>query len=89
MIIETSDGIILQHDPNFHGDGHFTVNAQFAEAEEVYREDLKEFRNNGWALMGLYKSLMAQGKTKEAKKVQYQYNVAWQWADQALESSVF
>ncbi|MEO1263947.1 MAG: hypothetical protein AAFZ15_34395 [Bacteroidota bacterium] len=63
-------------------------NSQFADAEKVYREDLAELKNNGWALMGLYKSLEKQGKKEEAKKVKQQYNVAWQWADRPLESSV-
>jgi tetratricopeptide (TPR) repeat protein len=33
-----------------------------AEAERVYREDLKEHPHNGWSLLGLQKALVAQGK---------------------------
>jgi len=39
-------------------------------------------------LMGLYKSLDKQGKGMAAKKVKQRFNVAWQWADQQLDSSV-
>ena len=40
---------------------------KFAEAEAVYKEDLDVLRQNGWSLMGLYKSLEAQGKLEEAE----------------------
>src|SRR5256714_12918789 len=36
------------------------------EAEVVYREDLKRFPENGWALFGLMQSLRAQGKNADA-----------------------
>jgi tetratricopeptide (TPR) repeat protein len=39
---------------------------RFAEAEQVYRDDLKRNPNNGWALLGLDNALRAQGKTDEA-----------------------
>jgi tetratricopeptide (TPR) repeat protein len=32
------------------------------EAEAVYQEDLRQYPNNGWSLLGLSKSLEAQGK---------------------------
>ena len=32
-----------------------------ADAERVYRKDLERFRENGWSLFGLMKSLEAQG----------------------------
>jgi tetratricopeptide (TPR) repeat protein len=59
------------------------------EAEVVYREDLREFRNNGWALFGLAQSLRAQGKVSEAKRVEQQYQSAWKNADVTLKASVF
>ena len=61
---------------------------QYAEAEVVYREDLRELKNNGWALMGLYKSLLGQGKTAEAEEVLQQFRKAWQHSSIQLESSV-
>jgi len=45
------------------------------EAERVYREDLRDFRNNGWTLSGLSQSLRAQGKSAEAKGLMRAFNV--------------
>jgi tetratricopeptide (TPR) repeat protein len=59
------------------------------EAEKVYRDDLFEFRENGWALFGLWQSLRDQGKTKEARKVRARFDQAWKGADVSLPASVF
>lgn len=59
-----------------------------AEAEAVYREDLRQYPNNGWSLFGLAESLKAQGKTAEAAEVQQQFKTAWQGADVQLISSI-
>lgn len=59
------------------------------EAEIVYREDLREYRNNGWSLFGLSQSLRAQRKTAEARKVDQQFERAWKNADVTLKASVF
>ena len=59
------------------------------EAEVVYREDLKEFRNNGWSLFGLGQSLRAQRKTAAARKVELSFQQAWKNADVTLKASVF
>ncbi|WP_350292313.1 hypothetical protein [uncultured Croceitalea sp.] len=61
---------------------------KYAEAEEIYREDLKKLRQNGWSLTGLYKSLEAQGKNEEAKKIKLELEKAWEHADLELSSSV-
>ena len=59
------------------------------EAEAVYREDLREFRENGWALFGLWQSLRQQGKTREARKARSQFDRAWRGADVSLQASTF
>lgn len=59
------------------------------EAEVVYREDLREFRNSGWSLFGLGQSLRAQRKTAEARKVEEEFQRAWKNADVSLKASVF
>jgi tetratricopeptide (TPR) repeat protein len=59
------------------------------EAETVYREDLREFRNNGWTLFGLIQSLRAQKKTGEAQKMEQNFQRAWKNADVTLKASVF
>ena len=57
------------------------------EAEEVYREDLKWHRQNGWGLRGLVNSLNARGKQKEAADAEQQFRKAWARADIEITSS--
>jgi len=59
------------------------------QAELIYREDLREFRNNGWALFGLFQSLRAQGKSIAARKAEQDFERAWKNADVTLKISVF
>lgn len=59
-----------------------------AEAEAVYKKELKSFPKNGWSLFGLHKSLIMQNKKDEAKKIQIQFEKAWSRADVKLTSSV-
>ena len=54
---------------------------KFNEAEIIYKEDLEVLRQNGWSLMGLYKSLLAQGKMDEAALIKAEYDKAWENAD--------
>jgi tetratricopeptide (TPR) repeat protein len=58
-----------------------------AEAEAVYRESLKVYRDDGWALFGLAQALAAQGKSDEAAAVRKQFTAAWSRADIKLASS--
>jgi tetratricopeptide (TPR) repeat protein len=60
-----------------------------AEAEQVYREDLARFPENGWSLFGLAASLRAQGKTAEANAAQQRFERAWSKADVKLTASTF
>ena len=60
-----------------------------AEAEAVYREDLKRFPENGWSLYGLAAALRAQGKSAEAAAVEKRFAKAWANADVKLTSSRF
>lgn len=62
---------------------------KYAEAEKIYKEDLEVLRQNGWSLIGLHKSLVAQGKTEEAKAIKAEYKAAWKHADIEIENSVF
>ncbi|SKC05667.1 hypothetical protein SAMN05660841_03923 [Sphingobacterium nematocida] len=59
----------------------------YNQAETVYRQDLQKWKLNGWALFGLYKSLLAQGKKAEALNVKSTFNKAWQYADIKITSS--
>lgn len=60
---------------------------KYAEAEKVYRRDLKTWRKNGWALIGLYNSLVGQKKEAEAQKIKSAFEEAWQYADFKIASS--
>ena len=60
-----------------------------AEAEAVYREDLKQHPGNGWALFGLSRALEAQQRAPEAAAVREQLIPAWRNADVQLTASAF
>jgi len=61
---------------------------QYDAAENIFKEDLSILRQNGWSLIGLYKSLKAQGKNKEAKVIKKEFNTAWKDADIEIDNSV-
>jgi tetratricopeptide (TPR) repeat protein len=58
-----------------------------AEAEAVYREDLRRQPGNGWALHGLARALEAQGEASEP--VKGQFSEVWRHSDTALTASAF
>ena len=60
-----------------------------AEAEAVYREELRRNPGNGWSLHGLALSLRAQGKADAAAQVEREQRDAWQHADVQLVASRF
>ena len=62
---------------------------QNAEAEEVYREDLRRFPENGWALFGLAQTFRAQGKNIEAAATEARFRRAWASTDVTLTASRF
>src|SRR6185437_15716725 len=62
--------------------------AKAAEAESVYREDLKRNPGNGWALYGLTRALEAQKKSAAAAETDEQFKKAWAHADVVLTASV-
>jgi tetratricopeptide (TPR) repeat protein len=61
---------------------------QFAEAEQVYREDLARLPDNGWSLFGLARSLRLQNKNEmEAAQLEAKFQTIWAHADLQLTSS--
>jgi tetratricopeptide (TPR) repeat protein len=60
-----------------------------AEAEKVFREDLKRWPRNGWSLHGLEQSLRAQKKLQQAEDVQRQFEKAWARADGPVQIGWF
>lgn len=74
--------------PVRHGLGAQLLKAgKAADAEVVYREDLKRHPDNGWALFGLKQSLAAQKRSAEAGKADEEFREAWKRADVQLTSS--
>jgi len=74
--------------PTRHSLGAVLIAAQkYADAEAVYREDLKRYPENGWSLRGLAQALEAQGKRPEAAEVKARLARAWARADVVVDSS--
>ena len=57
------------------------------EAEAVYWQDLRQRRENGYALFGLARSLAAQQRHDEAAAIERRFEAAWVDADTKLTSS--
>jgi tetratricopeptide (TPR) repeat protein len=93
--VEVQDGLSYIEPPAWfypvrHNLGAALLEAgRVGEAEAVYREDLKQYPNNGWSLFGLAESLRAQDKTVEAAETQQRFEMAWQYADVELTASRF
>jgi len=76
--------------PMRHGLGAAMIAAgKPADAEAVYRQDLKNNPHNGWSLYGLAQSLRAQGKPEQADEVMQRFELAWMRSDIKLTSSRF
>ncbi|QEC42493.1 tetratricopeptide repeat protein [Pseudobacter ginsenosidimutans] len=60
---------------------------KYNEAEKVYDQDLRVWKKNGWALIGLYNALTQQAKNREAQKVHAAFVESWKYADKKISSS--
>ena len=90
---EYSKAIVIEDNLNYNEppDWFFSVRHQlgnallkagkYAEAEKIYLQDLAIWKENGWALKGLYEALSKQGKTVAAQAVKKRFDKAWQYAD--------
>ncbi|MBE2292321.1 MAG: hypothetical protein IAF01_07315, partial [Xanthomonadaceae bacterium] len=87
------DGIPYDEPPGWHAPVRHTLGAvlldagRAAEAEQVYREDLRRNPDNGWSLFGLAQSLEAQGRAAEAAEARRGFAAAWRNADVELTTS--
>ncbi|HHT0593158.1 TPA: tetratricopeptide repeat protein [Legionella anisa] len=83
----------IQHDMGYHeppdwyfpvkeilGDAYLKWNHPL-EAIKMYKADLKEYPDNGWALFGLFNSLNKMGHTKDAERVEKKFHEAWSISD--------
>jgi tetratricopeptide (TPR) repeat protein len=64
--------------------GALMLNGEYAEAEKVFRAELKKHLRNGRALFGLLESLKAQNKKEAAQFVEQEFQTAWKNADTKL-----
>jgi len=58
-------------------------------AEKIFNADLKNNNENGWALYGLYKSLLLQKKNADAAIVSARFKKAFAHADVKINSPVY
>jgi tetratricopeptide (TPR) repeat protein len=65
----------------------YLKSGRYADAERVYREDLAQWRDNGWSLYGLSRALEEQGKTDDALAVKREYNRVWANAEERITTS--
>jgi hypothetical protein len=67
----------------------FLINGDGEKAEKVFRKDLLNNNENGWALFGLNKALVQQKKNAEAVKVMARFNKAFSKADIKINAPVY
>lgn len=60
---------------------------RYKEAEQVYREDLQKWPDNGWSLYGLGRTLQHLGREPEAAPILKKFDQVWAQADLPLTSS--
>jgi tetratricopeptide (TPR) repeat protein len=71
--------------PTRHALGAALLDAgQAAEAERVFRQDLRHYPENGWSLLGLAQAVHRQGRRHDAQAVEARFQTAWRQADMAL-----
>ncbi len=93
--VRREDALVYDEPPAWmlpvrHALGALLMSAdRYEEAERVYRDDLRENRENGWALLGLAQALEAQGKDAEAASVRLHRERVWADADVEPTSSCY
>ncbi|MDR4516192.1 MAG: hypothetical protein MRK00_02200 [Nitrosomonas sp.] len=91
--VAIQDGLPYMEPPYWYYSTRHTLgkalltSGDFARAEAVYQENLKNYPKNGWGLYGLMQSLNAQGKSSD--EVMKAFENAWRHADVALTASQF
>jgi tetratricopeptide (TPR) repeat protein len=92
--IEKEDALKYDEPPGWlipirHSLGAVLMKQQrFAEAEQVYRDDLARLPENGWSLLGLAESLRKQKKNAdEVAQTQAKFEKVWAKADLTVTSS--
>ena len=93
--VKTEDGMRYNEPPDWklptrHFLGAALLEAaKFAEAEQVYTEDLKRNRENGWSLAGLHRAQHEQGKKDAVLNTVKRFSTSWKNADITVITSRF
>jgi tetratricopeptide (TPR) repeat protein len=93
--VEAEDDLPYSEPPIWHQPVRHVLGAVLSEAGQweaaipVYEQDLKNNRDNGWALFGLYQCLEKVGKKQAAAKAKVAFERAWKDADVELTTSRF
>ena len=93
--VRLEDSLIYNEPPDWYYPVRHTLGAVLleagypSEAEVVYWQNLRRYRDNGYSLYGLWQSFKAQGLREDAARVKAQFQVAWADADIVLSSSRF
>lgn len=93
--VKTEDGMRYNEPPDWklptrHFLGAALLEAgKFAEAEQVYVEDLKRNRENGWSLAGLHRAQHEQGKRDAVLNTVKRFSTSWKNADITVITSRF
>ena len=93
--INLQDGLAYTEPPPWYMPMRQALGAALLEADQpdhaevAFREDLRDWPENGWSLFGLLQSLRAQGKTDEAKRIERRFLRAWSRADIVLTAARF
>ena len=92
--IQNEDALKYDEPPGWlipvrHSLGAVLIKKQrFAEAEQVYRDDLARLPENGWSLLGLAESLRKQKKNAdEVAQTQAKFKKVWAKADLTITTS--
>jgi tetratricopeptide (TPR) repeat protein len=91
--VRIEDAIPYDEPPGWHAPVRQTLGAvllaagRAADAERVYRDELRRNPANGWSLQGLVAALDAQGRTSDAAKARRDQARAWAHADVRLANS--
>jgi len=93
--VRLEDSLLYGEPPDWYYPVRHTLGAVLleagypVEAEAVFWQDLEKNRENGYALYGLWRSLVAQDRDDEALTVRERFDAAWSDADIVLNSSRF
>lgn len=91
--VKLEDDLIYMEPPDWIQPTRHTLGAvlmaagRHAQAEQVYRDDLARWPENGWALFGLSECLKARGAAAEATEFQKRFERAWSRADTRIRAT--